>query len=482
LLTLHGEWIEEEADRLKWCRNYLEATFDSNRLTYAFGEEAALGNLHADCYLADCGLALLQRDAKDAVARKLVARAVTAARPDAIAHVTTRAFTVREHLGDDFRRILALAIYWAAERRRRDHLAYIRGEPIPRGSPASEELVEKFVSGDLSPILPTICELNRTNAAELMEAAREQRQGVAISELHVEFELRAVDVKVVQAAVAWLRLADARSAEEKAEWSRLLRDLLTFSLERAPRGEEATSRRFEHSGPQEFDYWILRLVASNLSALDDASDAQALWAPVVELGPGARHWVSTFLSEFLRAAASGSPPEHWLIETWSRMIRHALELDSWRVRNAGDYDLSDAVVALLGFNGAGRQILEGERGERILAGMLSSFEQAVPSWLELPHVARALASSVARLRGGMVVPALRWLHAALAHDAVRAGEELDERLVEFLRVCWEEQPLRIQKEPELTKAFQDLLAQSNAHGSHAAAAFRDQVLAALAGQ
>jgi len=482
LLTLHGKWIEQDADRLKWCRDYLEATFDSSGLTYSLGEEVGLGNLHADCYAADCGLALLQLDVTEVLARRLVARAVTAARADAIAHVMTRAFTNRKQLGDDFKRMQALAIHWAAERRRRDHLAYIRSAPIPRGSPGSEELVEKFVSGDFQPTLPVICDLNRTNAAELMAAEREQRQGAGHPKLDLELEVRAVNVKIIQAAFSWLRLAEACSAEEKAAWIRLLGDMLTFSLARAPRAEGAASRRLEHSGPREFDYWVLRLVASNLNAVDMTEDARVLWASVLDLGPAARYWVSTFLSDFLRSAASSTPPVGWLTETWSRMILYALGLESWELRNASDHDVSEAVVALLGLNGAGRQVLQGERGERIIGGVLPAFEQASARWLELPYVARALASSTARLRGGMLVPALRWLHAAVAHDTVRADEELDEHLVEFLRACWEEQSLRIQNEPDLTKAFQDLMAKSNERGSHAAAAFRDQVLAALAGQ
>jgi hypothetical protein len=473
LLTLHYEWLAADAERLTWSRACLESTLSA--APAAFGFESGVGDLHWDCFAADCAIRLLQADLDDVLARTVVSETIAGNRYAATEYVMSCAFAMRVQLGDDFKRMQALAALWSALRRRCEHLKYSGGETVACDE-EKVELLRHFVSRELSIERCTLLELSEMNREKMsvgdLGAAADQG---------AESRIAALDARVIQASFGWLHLPSAVSASERESWRLLLLELLTFSLARIELDEERSRRSLTPSSPQEFDYWVLRVVAVNLSSLRNAEHERELWTAILRLGRIGHRWVAGFCSVWISAGAAERSAREWFVQAWTQMIRFALEQESWEPRYTPDYDLSRCVIELLGFGSGSRQLFGGEGGANVVTEMLPALESGAARWFDLPPVVQAFASLGASPGiSGLLVPGIGWIHNAIRHPAVQADEELDGHLIEFLRACWRVERVHIQSDRELTRMFRELLAHANVRGSHAAAALRDQVVGSIA--
>jgi len=475
ILTLHSDWLSATPERLNWCRAQLELTLDAATNPAALGFDSAPGDLQWDCFAAESGIFLLQTDPKDALARKLVAAAVTANRYAATELVMRSAFRARERLGDDFGRMQVLAALWSALRRRRDDLAYV-GDDTTQSDAERVELIESFVVRELSIERPTLLELSKSNRARMLSKdsseATEPTEAPGVASL---------DLRVVQAAFAWLDLSAATSASELAAWRSLLLDLLEFALAGVEPDEQHVRRSFGTPRPHEFDYWVLQLVAWNLYGVKNVEHEREIWRRVLALGRVGHRWIECFCRTWTSFGAAQPAAHAWFIAVWSEMIRFAGEHQGWASPYVTDHDLSRAVIELLGFGHSGRHLFADEaRGPRLAAAMLPSLEAGAARWFNHSPVATAFASFATALgAGSLLIPGIRWLSEAISHEAVREDEQLDEHLIEFLRTCWRVEQSRIQRDPALTAMFRALLAHANMRGSHAAASLRDQILGSI---
>lgn len=476
LLTLHRAWLEEEPERVAWCRAYLESSAESEFPRAALGIESGLGDHHWDCFAAECGLELLRTNREDALARRLVAQGVTAHRYAATERTMLRGFEIRDRLGDDFKRMQSLAVSWSALRRERDHLSYSDCDTSACDA-AQSELVRKFTAGELPAARSSLADLNGETRSRLFRADQERARTAEFAGRAEDPRVLAVDVRALRAAFSWLHLASARSAIERDEWRSFLGELLALSLGQAPQTEDGRDGPSGYSGPHEFDYWIFQLVAENLNGLRDSEQEQALWKTILDLPRAAHRWVAAYCSAWLSYGLGADTSREWFTAAWSQMIQHALASELWASRYYVDYDLSRMVIDLLGFGGQGRRLFSGDDGAQLLQEMLPVLDSAAARWFELSPVVQAFASLATSLDSNLLlIPGIRWIRRAIEHAAVSDDVELDAHLVEFLRKCWLKERARMQRDPELTRLFRDLLDHASARASHAAATLRDQVL------
>jgi len=116
LLSTSRDWLLQDASRMAWCRQKLQATIDDPPAPRRFDSELSVGNQRWDCFAAACGVLLLAVDPSDSLARKLVGAGLVAFNYNTTALTMARASMARGRLGDAFLQIAAFVIQWAALR------------------------------------------------------------------------------------------------------------------------------------------------------------------------------------------------------------------------------------------------------------------------------------------------------------------------------------------------------------------------------
>ncbi len=110
LLTHHLDWLLAVPARMTWCREKLDEIMRHPPQFSLMDTENAIGNRHWDAFAAESGIILLAENKDDTLGRVLVAVSVVAYRHSTTALTMARAFRCRERLGEDFNRMLNLAI------------------------------------------------------------------------------------------------------------------------------------------------------------------------------------------------------------------------------------------------------------------------------------------------------------------------------------------------------------------------------------
>jgi hypothetical protein len=116
LVILHHDWLAANPERIAWCRRKLAAVLEQPPPPFRFDSETASSECKWDTFAAEAGVALLARDRDDALARRLAAIGVIGFHYSTTARTMLSACRHRERLGDDFDRMLSLAIRWAGLR------------------------------------------------------------------------------------------------------------------------------------------------------------------------------------------------------------------------------------------------------------------------------------------------------------------------------------------------------------------------------
>ena len=116
LVILHHDWLNENPERMAWCRRKLETIVAQPPAPLRFDSEGSPGERKWDAFAAEAGVFLLSRNRGDRLARQLVALGVTSFQYSTTALTMLRASQHREALGDDFDRLLDMAVRWAGLR------------------------------------------------------------------------------------------------------------------------------------------------------------------------------------------------------------------------------------------------------------------------------------------------------------------------------------------------------------------------------
>jgi hypothetical protein len=156
VVVLHHDWLAADPERIEWCRRKLEAVLGQPPSPFRFDSETASGECKWDTFAAEAGVALLARNRDDALARRLAAIGVIGFHYSTTAHTMLSACCHREQLGDDFDRMLGLAIRWAGLR---PPLAFATragfDEPDEARNERKEDLIRDFVGSGHQSSCPT---------------------------------------------------------------------------------------------------------------------------------------------------------------------------------------------------------------------------------------------------------------------------------------------------------------------------------------
>jgi hypothetical protein len=491
LVVLNHDWLAADPERMAWCRRKLGSVLEQPPPPLRFDIETASGERKWATFAAEAGVALLAIDRDDALARRLVAIGVTGFHYSTTARTMLTACRRRDRLGEDFDRMLGLAIRWAGLRR---PLAFATrsGADAPDESwtARKDALIRDFVE-QRSPVeLPDISAVNEAADAEvqviqdkrfpesarLRGARRRPRHRAGRSRESLYREGLQLDSHVLSSAFAWLDLRSARP-DERPLWLGYIRQHLDLVLGSIPQVDDPLQQEIEGL-PDEFDNWVFGVVARAIPCLTAAEDPRSLWQPILDLSSPGHHWVERFFWEWFtdgrRAAAS---PEEF-VRLWTGMIEHALTSPAWDPSVNHSSDLAGIVFHLLGFATQFNTLGQDAAFTPAVSGMEGVFARAALRWFGKPRIVTGFLNFVTQpATVGLLLPGVRWLAAVVpSFDSYDWKYGLEESLIAFLHVCLDREQERISGDPALQGAFLSLLHCVVSRGGHAAIALRDRVV------
>ena len=495
LIVKHHDWLVAAPERMDWCRGKVESVARQPPAPVRFNSAAADGDRRWDSFAGEAGVALLARDRSDPLARRLVAASVLSLHYSTTSRTLIRASQRREQLGEEFDRILCLAVQWAAQRPALSLAHRLRTDTETEDDHAGKEaLIEEFVERRLPIELPDILELSAQVEREIdairarrfpkstrmrRRESKTRRPGSEVETLHRG--RLSVDTRVLSAAFAWLDLASARP-DERAKWFGLVRTFLHITLGLIPLITDPRRQRTEDH-PDEFDAWVYGIVAATIPSMSDAEDHRTLWRPILDRGPPAHKWIERFFWEWFTVGVRAAQTPERFTTIWSEMIEHALQSPAWDPATSRSYELDDAVFWLLGL---GTKINEiGQRPEfaTALSGIEGLFARVGGRWFKKSKLVSGFLYWVTQPAAiGLLVPAIRWLAPVVrTFDSHDWRDGLEGNLVAFLRACWERKGQQLLADPGLERDFRALLTTTVSRGSHAAIALRDHVVGSSVG-
>ncbi|UWU76212.1 hypothetical protein N2603_41100 [Bradyrhizobium huanghuaihaiense] len=490
LVVKHHDWLTADPERMAWCRSKLESVLGQPPTPLRFDSAEADGDQKWASFAGEAGVALLARDRDDPLARRLVAASVLSFHYSTTRRTLIRASQRREQLGEDFDRMLCLALRWAGERPAHNMAQRLRSDTDAEDDHAGKEpLITEFVEARLSTVLPDILELSAQAEREMEairtrqfpEMARKRRRETSTHRPGSEIEILhrgrlSVDTRVLSAAFAWLDLKAARP-DERAKWLGLVRKFLDITLGLIPEINDPRRQRTEDH-PDEFDAWVYGVVARTIPSMTAAEGHRTLWQPILDRGPPTHQWIERFFWEWFTVGVRAAQTPERFTEIWSVMIEHALQSAAWDPATGRSYELDDAVFWLLGLGTRINKIGERPEFAAALSGVEGLLARAADRWFKKSRLVSGFLYWLMQPAAvGLLVPAIRWLAPVIpTFDSYDWRDGLEGNLIPFLRACWERKGQQISADPDLERDFRALLATVVSRGSHAAIALRDHVV------
>ena len=437
---------------------------------------------------------LLALDKSDPLARKLVAQGITGFHCDTVGLTMARAFAVRDQIGDAFNQLITLAVRWAALRVLEMRAPHMPDADKQEWVASKAALIQEFIDKKLPSELPDLKRINSETLASYEALQRKTypefqargRRGSRTSTLggsreEIYPEILGLDERVLTAALAWLDPNAAQSSDERTCWLSLTRALLQLTLETVPMLDDPDHQEIRGM-PTEFDGWVFGIVSRAIPRLTPAENPDSLWNPILDLGPRAHDWVEHFFWNWFTDGlqASGSPSN--FVRVWRWMIMYAIASPVWDRSAPGSYQLDAMVIELLGLNARWGALAADEKFTPALATMIDVFGQSAARWFRMPRVVRNFLYFVVQPAATqLLLPALSWLSKAVASfNNYDWRDGIEERLVEYLHVCWQRDRESILANPVLKQSYFALLASVVSRGGHAAIALRDRVAGSTA--
>ena len=491
LVVLNHDWLTADPERIAWCRRKLGSVVEQPPPPLRFDIETASGERKWATFAAEVGVALLAIDRGDALARRLVAIGVTGFHYTTTARTMLTACRRRDQLGEDFDRMLGLAIRWAGLRRPFAFATRAGADaPDESWSERKDALISDFVERRSSVELPDIRAVNDVAGAEVQAiqdmrfpesarlggARRRPRHRAGRSRESLYREGLQLDSHVLSSAFAWLDLQSARP-DERPLWLGYIRQHLDLVLGSIPQVDDPLKQEIEGL-PDEFDSWVFGVVARAIPCLTAAEDPRSLWQPIIDLSSPGHHWVERFFWEWFTNGRRAAPSPEDFVRLWTGMIGHALTSPAWDPSVNHSYDLAGIVFHLLGFATQFNTLGQDPAFAPAISGMEGVFARAALRWFGKPSVVNGFLNFVTEpAMVGLLLPGVRWLAAVVpSFDSYDWRHGLEESLIAFLHVCWEREQERISGDPTLQGAFLSLLHCVVSRGGHAAIALRDRVV------
>jgi hypothetical protein len=492
LLSTSRDWLLQDAGRMAWCRQKLQATLDDPPPLRTFDSELSVGNERWDCFAAECGVLLLAVDPSDSLARKLVAAGLVAFNYNTTALTMVRAAMARSRLGNAFPQMITFAVQWAALRplQARQDDPSLEAERESFGV-RKRALLDAFADGSLSPIATDLGKINAEARDAIYEkqfpgsSARSRHRQISAGRQSREVlhpDHLGLDPYAMKTAFAWLDVRAAHTPDERIVWLGLIREMLGVVLQAVPVVDPASSQEIDGL-PSDFDDWVFELVARTIPCLMPAEGPKEFWQAILDRGAPAHQWVERFFWHWFTGGFATSPSAEEFVRIWRAMITHALGHPAWDPSGTVSYELDGLVVELLCFDMRWNAIVRTEDNAQVVGTLEDIFEHALQRWGAMPKVISGLVMFATQPGARrLLLPALRWTSSAVrGFDTYDWEYGLEENVIEFLHTCWQRESERISWDESLRVSFLAVLTILVSRGSHAAIALNSRVAGSIDG-
>ncbi|MFI5096986.1 MAG: hypothetical protein ACHQT6_03335 [Candidatus Acidiferrales bacterium] len=472
LIIQHRQWLRQNPDIEKWCMDTLrelkpaeESDLDSSM--------SALDHT-AESFLGEAGVALLLERDEEWVLR-LAFEGVTGFYYNSTFQTMVRAYWLREQLGEKFGELANILVLWSALRRaanresgyeaKRDLLAkykatlfrrYAAGKlkgkqlPLTKAVTLGNRLVERVSRRMMS-------QAERRMREERKEWVREHGRDRVLDR-----EMPSLDFHVLQKGLGflWAMVREPLPADEPVlrHYIGELFDMEMRTLPKPGPGEE----NYEIEGtPYEFDGWVLARVAEFIVKENSAEVARTFYRPILDIGPAGRYWVEDFLQTWVRIGLEMTLDPATFAKIWTDMVNYAMGLPAWQPSARGYWSRAESLaVDLVGMHNDAASVLGQAKHKAVVQAMAPVFERWARAWLNHASAAGWFAHFLTT-ESGEVLLAMGIKELA---NVVGSFEDRDWHqqglggiLTDALAACWKLKQNEIEQQPELRKAFVQIL-------------------------
>jgi hypothetical protein len=264
-------------------------------------------------------------------------------------------------LGDDFKRIIAAVLEWSAIRPIVNFLTPALTVEIKAFEKKKAALERQYADGTLKATLPDLKKLSAEMRKELDDMYakkhpehakvvrwRRQQKNTFRSRIELHPEAPGFDVRLVRAALSWLR-PDPLMPFSRAEIIATIKTLLDIVLAGVPKVTDSKTEEIKGL-PSEFDSWVYELAATAIPVLTPAEKPEELWKPILSLGAPAHDWVERFYWQWFTVGSNAKPDFTDFFREWRLMIEFALDSPQWDHKKNWHYQMDSMVYELLGLN------------------------------------------------------------------------------------------------------------------------------------
>jgi hypothetical protein len=497
LIIQHRDWLSQNPDIEKWCMDKLR------ELKVAEGSEldssmSALDST-AESFLGEAGVALLLEGDEEWVLR-LVFEGVTGFYYNSIFQTMVRAYWLRDRLGEKFGELTNIVVLWSALRRaanresgyeaKRDLLAKYRatlfrrytagklsGEllPLTRAETLGNRLIERISRRMMSPA-------ERRMREERKEWVREQGR-----DRKLDRKMPSLDFHVIQKGLGflWGMVREPLPADEPM-LRHLINELFAMEMRTLPTPGPSEENYEIEGTPYEFDVWVMARVAEFIAKENSVEVAPTFYRPILDLGPAGRYWVEDFLQTWVRIGLEMTVHPTTFAKIWTEMVDHAMALPAWQPSAQGYWSRAESLtVDLVGMHNDAAAVLGQPKHKAVVQAMAPVFERWARAWLNHASVAGWFSHFLTTESGDvLLVMGIKALAKVVGSFEDRDWHQqgLGGIFTDALAACWKHKQNEIEQQPELRKAFLQILTELCARQIPEALHLRNKVSEALGSQ
>jgi hypothetical protein len=493
LIIQHRDWVRQNPDIEKWCMDTLR------EVKPAEGSEldssvSALDST-AESFLGEAGVALLLEKDDEWVLR-LVFEGVTGFYYNSTFQTMVRAFWLREQLGEKFGELTNIVVVWSALRRaaNRESGYEARRELLAK---YKATLFRRYAAGMLKGRLLPLTKVETLGKALVeridrrTESAEERRQKALRREWargqrdrKLDRDIPNIDFRVLQKGFGflWGMVREPLPSDEPM-LRHYLRDFFDSEMRTLPTpgpGEE----NYEIQGtPYEFDVWVMARVAEFIVKENSVEMSRAFYRPILALGPAGRYWVEDFLQTWVRIGLEMTVDPTTYAKIWTEIVDYAMTLPAWQPSARGYWSRAESLaVDLVGMHNDAAAVLGQAKHKAVVQAMAPVFERWASAWLNHASAAGWFSHFLTTESGDvLLVMGIKELAKVVGSFEDRDWNQqgLGEIFTDSLSACWKRRQSEIEQQPELRKAFLQILAELCARQIPEALHLRNRVSEAL---
>jgi len=493
LIIQHRPWLTQQPEIEKWCIDTLRELKPKEGSD--LDSPMSVLDHTAESFIGEVGVALLlERD--DEWTLRMAFDGVTGFYYGSTWQTMVRAYQLREQLGEKFGELTNVVVLWSALRRAANRES---------GYEAKRDLLDKYkatlfrryaagkLKGRLLPLIEA--ETLGNNLVERidrrMQSAEERRQRALRNEqtsTHTNRELDRdiprVDFYVLQQGLGFLwGMAREPLATDEPMLRHFVRDLFDLEMRTLPTPEPGQENYEIEGTPYEFDGWVMARVAEFIVKENSVEVARTFHRPILALGPAGRYWVEDFLQTWVRIGLEMTTDPTTFAKIWTEMVDYAMTLPAWQPSVRGYWSRAESLtVDLVGMHSNAAAVLGQARHRAVVRAMAPPFERWAKAWLNHATAAGWFSHFLTTESGDvLLVMGINELAKSVSSFEGRDWhqEGLGGIFADALAACWKRKRNELEQQPELRKAFLQILTELCARQIPEALHLRNRVAEAL---